>query len=218
MSVQRRPSLQDIIKRRQHAEFVGRENYLDLFRRNLELAPEEYLNANSYSRCLDRAASVNQPCCGNFAAWLRAQRALVTLTDDAERDVPSTLGRMAEQFAQQGHELKNFSERYRVYRQRRLELEADPDAPQGFSAFLGRSLVKGGMRAARLVPGGDIAAEFIDEESLATQASEWMTFLARKLGNKDEVHLLQNPIDVLTPLFLGDLQKILRKTCNCIVL
>ncbi len=190
MSVQRRPSLQDIIKRRQHAEFVGRENYLDLFRRNLELAPEDPQRKFIFT-VFGQGGVGKSTLLRQFRRLAEGTRALVTLTDDAERDVPSTLGRMAEQFAQQGHELKNFSERYRVYRQRRLELEADPDAPQGFSAFLGRSLVKGGMRAARLVPGGDIAAEFIDEESLATQASEWMTFLARKLGNKDEVHLLQ---------------------------
>lgn len=36
---------------------------------------------------------------------------------------------LAEQFAAQGRPPKAFAERYRVYRQRKQELEADPDTP-----------------------------------------------------------------------------------------
>jgi hypothetical protein len=84
--------------------------------------------------------------------------------------VPSVMGCIAEQFAARDHPLKIFAERYKVYRQRREEIEADPEAPQGFPAFLGRTLAKGGLRLARRVPVGGVVADLVDEEVFASLA------------------------------------------------
>lgn len=62
-------------------------------------------------------------------------------TDETQRGVPETMGRLAQQFEQQGHKLTQFYERYQVYCQKGQELESDPKAPKGFSAFLGQSYV-----------------------------------------------------------------------------
>jgi hypothetical protein len=51
-----------------------------------------------------------------------------------------------------------------------------------------------------------VVFDFVDEEVVAEQASEWATFLARKLSNKDDVLLLREPAEVLSPLFLQGLQ------------
>ena len=47
-----------------------------------------------------------------------------------------------------------------TFRQRREEIEADPAAPRGFSAFLGRTLAKGALHLAHRAPAVGIAAEF----------------------------------------------------------
>ncbi|NEU82637.1 tetratricopeptide repeat protein [Nostoc sp. UIC 10630] len=132
--------------------------------------------------------------------------------DEAEKTVPEVMGRLAEELERQGHKLSQFTERYKVYRQKRQELETDPEAPQGFSAFVGKTMVKTGVRLARRVPVGGTVFDFVDENALATQAGEWASYVAKKITNKDEVRLVQEPEEVLTPLFLQDIFKIADKT------
>ncbi|MBD1844021.1 hypothetical protein H6F89_11535 [Cyanobacteria bacterium FACHB-63] len=104
-----------------------------------------------------------------------------------------------------------FQERYRVYRQKKQELEADPDAPQGLAAGMGKFIAKAGLGVAKSIPGSGGVMEFVDSEGVANQAGEWTAFVARKLTNKDEVRLVQEPIEVLTPLFLEDLNRVAEK-------
>jgi tetratricopeptide (TPR) repeat protein len=121
------------------------------------------------------------------------------------------MGCIAEQFEAQGYPLKVFAERYKVYRQRRQEIETDPDVPQGFPAFLGRTVAKGGLRLARRVPVGGVVADFVDEEAFASLAGDFASYVARKISNKDEVRLVLEPVEVLTPLFLADLREVAEK-------
>ena len=53
--------------------------------------------------------------------------------------------------------------------------------------------------------------ELIPQEALETQASEWTSYLARKLTNKDEVALVREPTPILTSLFFNDLNELARK-------
>lgn len=207
MSVQQQPrSLQDIIKRRQQQEFVGREEQLSFFRRNLHYEPYDerrrfFINVFGQG--------------GVGKSWLLRQfrkiaiehGALCAYTDETEDDVPEVMGHIATQFEAQGQLLKTFAERYRVYRQRKQEIEADPEAPPGFSALVGRSLAKGGLHLARQIPVAGTVAGFVDDETVASLGGEFASYIARKIGNKDEVQLVLNPIDILTPLFLADLRR-----------
>ncbi|MBW4673733.1 MAG: hypothetical protein KME52_06840 [Desmonostoc geniculatum HA4340-LM1] len=115
------------------------------------------------------------------------------------------MGRLAQELERQGHKLTQFSDRYKVYRQKRHELETDPDAPQGFSAFVGKTMVKTGVHLARRVPVGGAVFDCVDEDALAS-------YIAKKITNKDEVLLVQEPEEVLTPLFLQDILKIAKET------
>ena len=130
------------------------------------------------------------------------------LSNDEETSVPKVMARLAQQFENQGHKLEKFSERYKVYRQKKQELESDPEAPQGFSAFLGQAVAKGGLRLAKEVPVAGAAMDFVDADAFASQAGEWASFVAKKLTNKDEVRLVQEPLEVLTPLFLKEIGEI----------
>jgi tetratricopeptide (TPR) repeat protein len=47
----------------------------------------------------------------------------------------------------------------------------------------------------------------VDEDAFATQVNDFASYVARKISNKDEVRLLLEPAEILTPLFLADLRK-----------
>ncbi len=203
-------SLQDIIKERQQEEFVGRGRELAFFHRNLRYKPDD-----------DRRRfiiSVSGPG-GVGKTWLlrRFHRiaeeagAVTARTADAEDDIPSVMGRVAEQFATQDHPLKNFVEQYKVYRQRREEIAADPEAPQGLPTFLGRTLVKGGLHLARRVPVGGVVADLVDEEPAAALGGDFAAYVARKIRNRDDVRLVLEPVEILTPLLLAGLRRVAEK-------
>jgi hypothetical protein len=126
-------------------------------------------------------------------------------------DVPEVLNRLATDFEKQGQKFDKFQERYKTYRQKRQELEADPDAPQGFAAGLGRMLAKASLGAAKSIPGSNAVLDLVETDAVANKAGEYTAFIARKLTNKDEVQLLREPLEVLTPLFLEDLNRIAEK-------
>lgn len=199
-------TLQDIRRRRQAALFVGRSQYIDLFRQNLDLpieAEERLFIFNAFGQGgVGKTYLLNR-----FRNYAVDASALIGWCDEAEKDVPSVMSRIAIEFEQQGYPLKSFIERYKTYRQCRQELEADPEAPKGFAALVGRSVAKTGLRLAKGTPAG-VIVDFLDEDSVAAQASELATYVARKLTNKDEVRLVRNPIEELTPLLLKDIQKI----------
>ena len=204
-------SFQEILRQRQQSSFVGREDQLALFRQNLEFRPEDERRRFLFN-IWGQGGVGKTTLLGQFRAIAEKAQGITAYIDEGERDVPGVMGRLAKDLEKQGHKLTQFSERYRVYRQKREELESDPEAPQGFSAFLGRTIAKSAVKLGRRVPGAGIAFDFVDEEAFATQTGEWTAYLAKKLTNKDEVHLLKEPMEVLTPLFLEDWGKVAEKT------
>ncbi len=210
MPAEQPTSLQEIIAQRREEEFVGREEPLSRFRENLHLPvddPRRRFVWNIHGPAgvgktwlLDRMRHIAEEE-GAYTAW----------SDEAQGDVPSVLGELADRLAQQGVTLKTFQERYRTYRQQRKELEADPEAPQGLPIFLGQILARAGMRLARQVPIGGALVELVDEDQLAEQMGEWLSYLGQRLTDKDDVQLMLEPAATLTPLFLTDLRKRLRK-------
>ncbi|MBW4519309.1 MAG: tetratricopeptide repeat protein [Scytolyngbya sp. HA4215-MV1] len=209
MTPPKKPSRQDILRQQQQTIFVGREAHLDQFRYNLKLPPESWrFLFNVWGQGgVGKSTLLRQ-----FRKLAEDAGCITALTTDSETSVPEAMGRLAEQLAQQGHPLEAFAERYKVYRQKKQELEADPEAPQGFSAFLGKSVAKAGLGLAKQIPGSGAVTPFLDEEGMTSQAGEWASYVARKLGNKDEVRLVNEPVEVLTPLFLQGLEKLAEQT------
>ncbi|WP_375476369.1 tetratricopeptide repeat protein, partial [uncultured Nostoc sp.] len=212
MNPQNKPrNLQDIIKQRQQLGFVGREDQTNQFRQNLALHVEDdrcHFLYNIWGEGgVGKSTLVRQ-----FRKIAKEAKNITAYIDEAEKTVPEVMGRLAEDLERQGHKLTQFTERYKVYRQKRQELETDPEAAQGFSAFVGKTVVKTGMRLARRVPVDGAVFDLVDEDALATQAVEWASYVAKKITNKDEVLLVQEPVEVLTPLFLQDIFKIAKET------
>lgn len=203
-----RPSLQSIIKSRRQAAFIGREAQLESFRRNINLPvedPQRRFIFNIYGQGGVGKTTLLQ----QFSKILTESTATASAyTSEAETNVLEVMARIAIQFKEIDCPLKAFSERYQVYRQKCQELETDPEAPKNLPAFIGRSVVKIGASLGRSVPGVGVGLSLINEDALAEQAGDLVAYLARKLANKDEVLLVREPVNVLTSLFLADLQKV----------
>ena len=202
-----RKSLQEILKQRQQKSFVGREEQINFFRSNLVLSLES--DQRRFILSVFGQGGVGKTTLLKQFRKIASENNFATaLSNDEETSVPKVMARFAQQFENQGHKLEKFSERYKVYRQKKQELESDPEAPQGFSAFLGQAVAKGGLRLAKEVPVAGAAMDFVDADAFASQAGEWASFVAKKLTNKDEVRLVQEPLEVLTPLFLKEIGEI----------
>ena len=202
-----RKSLQEILKQRQQKSFVGREEQINFFRSNLALSLES--DQRRFILSVFGQGGVGKTTLLKQFRKIASENNFATaLSNDEETSVPKVMARLAQQFENQGHKLEKFSERYKVYRQKKQELESDPEAPQGFSAFLGQAVAKGGLRLAKEVPVAGAAMDFVDTDAFASQAGEWASFVAKRLTNKDEVRLVQEPLEVLTPLFLKEIGEI----------
>ena len=212
MSQPKRLSRQELIRQRQRSSFVGRIEQLEAFKHNLTnlhkdpdgfAYPEVFLFNIWGQGGVGKSSLLRQ-----FEDIAKQQKHLVARIDEGVTTVPEAMATFAKQLEAQGQSLSKFSERYKVYRQKREELETDPDAPQGFSAFVGKPAAKVGLKLGRKIPMGDVALDFVDEASVIDGAGEWAAYVTRKLKNKDEIQLVNEPIEVLTPLFLGDLGEI----------
>jgi tetratricopeptide (TPR) repeat protein len=200
--------LGDIIDRAEAERFVGREDELESFRQYINLTPPTYIifyitgqGGVGKTALLNRYREIAR---SDFAFLLAG-------CDEQQRDIPAVLGHFAKQLSAQGASLKHFNERYKTYREKMYEIESDPAAPQGLAALLGRTAVQVAFGVGDLVPGVRKGLDLLPQDSLQAQASEWTSYLAKKLTNKDEVALIRDPVPILTPLFFTDLNVIAQK-------
>lgn len=213
MNSSRRPSRQSRIKQRQHKSFIGREAQIESFRINLKQRPEDWCFLfNIWGKSgVGKSTLIKQ-----LRKIAEEEKFVTAYTSRVESDVLEVMAQCAEIFEKQGKKLQQFSERYKIYLQKKEEIEADPEAPQGLSAFLGKSIAKAGFGLAKQVPGSGVVTPFLDEEAIATQVGEWTSYVTKKIRNKDEVLLVRKPIELLTPLFLHDLNEV-AETANIIL-
>ena len=205
MSTQKQPSLQSILKRRQQEEFIGREEHIFLFCQNLTYGLEDERRRFIFS--VSGQGGVGKTTLLHLFSKLATEaNAKVAWVDETIEDMPAAMAHMAKQLEGQDHIFNTFNERYRSYLQRLHELEADPEAPQGSLAFISQALTKVGVSLGRRIPVAGGAFDLVDEKALASQVGAWSEYVKKKLTNKDELHLIQKPLDVLTPLFLEGLR------------
>ncbi len=212
MSTQKQPSLQSILKRRQQEEFIGREEQINLFRQNLTYSPEDERRRFIFSAS-GQGGVGKTTLLRLFSKLATETNAKVAWVDETIEDMPAAMAYLAKQLEGQDHAFNTFNERYRTYLQHLHELEADPEAPQGSLSFISQALTKIGVSLGRRIPIAGGALDLVDEKVLASQVGAWSEYVKRKLTNKDELQLLQKPLDTLTPLFLEGLAKEAEKRC-----
>jgi tetratricopeptide (TPR) repeat protein len=201
-------SLQQILDRRRNQEvFVGRDEYTNQFRRNLTLDLLDPQRLFVFS-VFGQAGVGKTWLLRRFREIARDAGALVALTDETHEDVLAVMQSISSQIGHLPEAFQEFTEQLTLYRRRRHELEADPEATQLFGNAWVRTLAKGGVKAGRRIPAAGILFDFVSEETASSRADEWAAFVARKLAGKpNEVILVQEPVQVLTPLFLRGLRQ-----------
>ena len=121
------------------------------------------------------------------------------------------MGYIASKIAEAGISHKDFDERYKTYRSRREEIESDPKAPRGAFNLVVRGMTDFAIKSARTAPGVGVFAEYVNEEAAGEALAQGLSYIIDRIGNKDEVALLREPERILTPLFIGLLNKVCEK-------
>jgi tetratricopeptide (TPR) repeat protein len=118
-------------------------------------------------------------------------------------DVPETLNRLATELEAQGGKFEEFQKRYKTYRQKKQELEANPEVPGGIAAGVGKFIAKASLSSAKTIPGvSGVMDDLIDIDGAASKVGDLSDYLYKKFSNKDDVQLVLKPDAVLTPLWL----------------
>lgn len=121
------------------------------------------------------------------------------------------MGRFAEQFAEQRCRLEKFNRRYSTYVRYKQQIAVDPEAPKGALDLLARGLSKAAVVTGRRAPIAGILLDYVDEDAASEKASAFVSYLARKISNKEDLVLMREPTSVLSPLFLKDLNQLADK-------
>jgi len=189
--------------------FVGRKEQVDQFRNNLQLGAEsdEFINIfNVYGQ----GGVGKTTLLLNYEKIVKEQGWYTVFIDTENKkysDILAIMNATKEAFEEQGATFKDFSSRYKDYLQKKGKLESDPNKPKTIKRII-KSGVKAGLEiGADVIPGGKMASKFLPVDMFAEVAGEWTEFAFEKFKNKDDVELVLNPIEVLTPLWLKDLYK-----------
>ncbi|MCE7011091.1 tetratricopeptide repeat protein [Kibdelosporangium philippinense] len=195
-------SLQHIVKQRQEAGFVGREDRLIEFRANLDLPIVD----RRFLFNIHGDAGVGKTFLIHQLRRIAEQRGTrCAYLDESCYDVPEALAAIAADFARSGVHLSRFERRYATYRQRRHELDVDPQTPAGLTHVFTKGVFRVGLHSAKLVPVVGAATELVDPAAAAEQLDRFRAFLGRKFRGPDDVTLVLSPAEALTPVFVEDL-------------
>ncbi|MEV5845244.1 tetratricopeptide repeat protein [Streptomyces sp. NPDC051985] len=195
-------SLHDLIRRRQRARFVGRQGELTRFAENLALPPEDL--RRDFVFAVHGDAGVGKTF---LTQRLRESAglggALTAYTDHRVLGPTDTMAAIAADLAGQQCPLKEFTKAHAAYAERRAEVEADPQAPDGAMSFITKSAARVALKAAAGVPVAGALTEAVDAEAFAQQMESLRVFISRKFRSQADVRLLLSPVEVLSPLFVA---------------
>ena len=203
-------SITEVVKIRIKRSFIGREDQIKAFDENLRL-PVDHPDRN-YIFNITGQGGVGKTWLGNqFMERMKQNRMITAKIDVGVDSVLDALDQWAKQLEEQNCELKRFRERYKFYQNKRNELESDKDAPDGILNVIGGGLVKTALTLVKTTPAGPLT-DFLDQEKLETGVSKGISYLYKKVTNREDRNLLQQPIPVLSELFLEDIFDIVE---NC---
>ncbi|MFI6879165.1 tetratricopeptide repeat protein [Streptomyces sp. NPDC050400] len=210
------PSMQELIRRRRRAGFVGRRDELAAFRANFDVPLDD--ERHRFLFHVHGHAGVGKTFLVRELEQLARERgALTAYVDETVGSVPEAMAELATRFAAQGHRLKDLERRLTAHRERRHEAEAAaalpaPAADEPAPTAAPPAPSAGSMAAARaglvglgLVPGVGAFAGAVDAAQLAHGADRLRAGLSARLRTQDDVQLVMTPEKVLTPVLLTEL-------------
>jgi tetratricopeptide (TPR) repeat protein len=201
------PSLQDLIRSRQQSGFVGRQVQVVQYQENLGFSVDDERRRFLFN--IHGDAGVGKTYLTKQLRQIAIDGgALAAYTDESIDDVTSAMTAIAEELDRGGARLRDFEKRAAAYRDRRHELESDPNAPDGVAAFLTKTVITIGLQAARNVPVAGSLLAPVDSATVADQANLARLYIARKFRDHAVVRLLLSPSDELTPIFVAELNRI----------
>ncbi|MFJ9590526.1 tetratricopeptide repeat protein [Streptomyces acidicola] len=207
--------MQELIGRRKRAGFVGRRGEIDLFRGNFEIPPED--ERHSFVFHIHGTAGVGKSSLvRELEAVAEQRKALTARTDETVNSVPEAMAAISAQFARQGTEMKPLDKLVTTYRQRRHEAESastvlepgpDPGRPAPPSAG-SMAVAQAGLVGLGMVPGVGAFAGAVDPAQVAHGTDRLRAALSARFRNHDDVQLVLEPLKVLTPVFVAELDRV----------
>jgi tetratricopeptide (TPR) repeat protein len=202
--------MQELIRQRSRAGFVGRSAERAAFRANFGTDPHD--ERHRFRFHVHGNAGVGKSFL--LREWehiAREQGALTAYVDDSAGSVPEMMAEISRQFAAQGRRLKELDRLLAAHRERRHEaelaamavLDTQPDE-NGPSAG-GRIVARAGVAAAGMVPVVGPLAGMLDAEQLAHTADRLRASLITRFRNHEDLRLVLAPEQVLTPVLLREL-------------
>ncbi|WP_329464661.1 tetratricopeptide repeat protein [Streptomyces sp. NBC_01431] len=200
-------SMQELIRRRKRAGFVGRRGELAAFQRNFDVPVDDEQHRFVYS--VHGNAGVGKTFLVRELEQAARERGAVTAyTDEGVNSVPEALGAIGAHFARQGHPLKALDRILATYRQRRYEAEAAGAGPGPGPSAGAVVAAQAGLAGIGLVPGVGALAGAVDPAQLAQGADRLRAALSARLGRQEDVQLVLDPLRVLTPVFVEELGRV----------
>jgi tetratricopeptide (TPR) repeat protein len=203
---QARPSMQELIRQRRRAGFVGRGVERAAFRANFDIAPED--ERHRFLFHVHGNAGVGKTfLVRELEQVAREKGALTAYVDESVGSVPEAMGVISRQFAAQGRRLKELDRLLAAHRERRHEAEAvvtlepEADGPSAGSVAVARA----GLVGLGMVPGVGAFAGALDAAQLAQGADRLRAGLSARFRNQEDVQLVLSPERVLTPVLLTEL-------------
>ncbi|MFF0308607.1 tetratricopeptide repeat protein [Streptosporangium sp. NPDC004379] len=180
-------SFQDRLRKAQQSEFIGRGGELALFCQNLEYPPDHDLRSPLFS--VHGAGGMGKTfLLGRLSDAARDRRWLTAMVGDSSFEVVEAMSSIATQLEQQGAKLGRFTKLYEAYDKRRRSPEGG-----GARTFvkLATEMTKGTVDT--LLPVAAPLTKAIDGQ----QVAETLV--------REDLRLVEAPVDVLTPAFLKGL-------------
>ncbi|MFG3498009.1 tetratricopeptide repeat protein [Streptomyces sp. NPDC047928] len=220
-----RPSMQQLIGRRRRAGFVGRGREKALFRDNFDIPVDDERHRFVF-HVRGMAGVGKTTLVRELRTTAEGLGAVTAYVDESVNGVPEAMAAIALRFERQGHPLKALDRQLATYRQRRHEAESavarqeapspglpspggpGPGVPPGAPSAGGLAAAQAGLIGVGMIPVVGAFAGAVDPAALAQGADRLRAALGARFGNQEDVQLVLDPLKVLTPVLVSELNRV----------